>query len=239
MNGPMKQQFLTLPDSKEMTDVKRSNSLNVNIQYLHLMDAIYKLLESHDPGLFVERCASLMASDTHNIALFNSKFLQQLKDYSNMFIILKIFMCYSTWCDCSVVKRLLKVCDCPEGLALLEQFESQINLTLSVTHLSLFVPNFLMIPSETSDFAVMTTQCVQEYSLLSLKYIREVKSLVAKISDLNEISCLFLATRDNPVVLFWLVPRSVIPLITAKAHQNHDHIVERGITFYPKVSGNN
>ena len=119
-----------------------------------------------------------------------------------MFIILRIFICYSTWCDYFVIKRLLEVSECSEGLGLLEQFKSQINLTLSVTHLSLFAPNFLMIPSETSDFAVMTTQCVQEYSLLSLKYIREVKSLVTKIREINETACLFLATRDNPAVLF-------------------------------------
>ena len=81
MNIFMKQKFLTSPDSKELTDVKRSNSLNVNIQYLHLMDVIYKLLESHDPSLFVQKCASLMASNTHNIALFSSNFLQQLNGY--------------------------------------------------------------------------------------------------------------------------------------------------------------
>ena len=238
--GSMKRQFLTLPDSKELKDVREFKSLNVNIQYLYIIDTLYKLLESYDPRIFVDKCASLMASDIHNITLFSSKFLQQLSQCSNMLIVLKILMCYSTWCDHSVVKKLLESCECSEGLRLLEQFESQINFTLPITHFPILVPSSFMIPSETSDFAVMTTQCVQERSLLSLGHVRVLKSLINKISDVNDTGCQLLAKKDNPLILFWLVPKSVVSLIGTKVQESYDDLHEVGIievAFYPSGTG--
>ena len=224
----MKQQFLTLPNSKELRDLKEFNPLNVNIHYLYLMDAVYKLLESYDPSLLVGSCARLMASDTHNITLFNSKTSHQLNEYDDMFIF-KILMCYSSWYDYSVVKKLLEMCECFEGLKLLEQFESKIDFSLPITHFPICVPSFLMMPSETSDFAVMNIYCVQEHSLLPLNYIREVKSLISKISDLNDTCCQFIAKRDNPVILFWLVPRNVVSHISTKVQESYVDLYNSGI----------
>ena len=234
--GSRKQQFLILPDSEELKDLRQFKPTNVNIQYLYLMDTVYKLLESHDTSVFIDKCAGLMASDTHKIALFSKEFLQQLNECDDVFIILKILVCYSTWCDYSVVKRLLEICECSEGLQLLKQFESQLNFTLPITHFPISVPSSLMIPSDTSDFAVMTTQCVQEYTLLSLKHIREVKSLISKVSGLNDICCQLIAKKDNPVILFWLVPRSVVSLIGTKVQEGYDDLHTSGIievAFYP------
>ena len=238
--GSMKQQFLTLPDSKELKDVREFKPSNVNIHYLYVIDTLYKLLESYDPSKFVDKCGSLMASDFHNITLFSSKFLQQLSQCSNMLIILRTLMCYSTWCDFSVVKNILEICECSEGLRILEEFESQINFTLPVTYFPVSVPNSFMMPSETSDFAVMTTPCIQEHSLLSLDHIRVVKSLITKISDVNDNGCQFLAKIDNPLILFWLVPKSLVPLIDTKVQENYDDLNEAGITevaFFPTGTG--
>ena len=228
--GSMKQQFLALPDSKELKDVREFKPSNVNIQYLYIIDTLYKLLESCDPSMFIGECACLMASDIHNITFFSSKFLQQLSQCGNMLIILRTLMCYSTWCDYSVVKKLLEICECFEGLRLLEQFESQINFTLPITHFPISVPSSFMIPSETSDFAVMTTQCVQEHSLLSLEHIKVVKSLITKISDVHDTGCQLMAIKDNPLILVWLVPRSVVSLIGIQVQESYDDLQEIGIT---------
>ena len=238
--GSMKQQFLTLPDSEELKAVRDFKPSNVNIQYLYIIDTLYKLLESCDPSMFIDKCAGLMASDIHNITFFSSKFVQQLSQCGNMLIIIKTLMCYSTWCDYSVVKKLLEMCECSEGLRLLEQFESQINFTLPITCFPISVPSSFMIPSEIGDFAVMTTQCVQEHSLLSLEHIKVVKSLVTKISGINDIGCQLLAKKDNPLILVWLVPRSVVSLIGTKVQESYDDLQEIGIAeveFYPTSTG--
>lgn len=238
--GSRKQQFLTLPDSKELKDSRQFKPTNVNIQYLYLMDTMYKLLESHDTSVFIDKCAGLMASDTHKIALFSKEFLQQLNECGDMFIILKFLVCYSTWCDYSVVKRLLEICKCSVGLELLKQFESQINFTLPITHFPISVPSSLMIPSDSSDFTIMTTQCVQEYTLLSLKHIKNVKSLISKVCDVNDICCQLMAKKDNPVILFWLVPKSLVSLIGTKVQECYDDLRTSGIievAFYPSNTG--
>jgi len=235
-----RQQFVTLPGYDEV--IKKFDPSNVDIQYLYLMDTLCKLLESHDPRVFIDRCASLMASDTHNITLFSDEFIKKLNECGNTAVMLKSIMCYSTWCDHSVLKKLLQgseSCDFSEGLRLLEQFENQIDFTLPIIHFPISVPSSHMIPSESSDCTVMITQCLQEHSLLSLEHIRVVKSLITEITDMNDTCCQFLAKKDKPFILFWLVPRSVVSFINTKLQDSYDHLYENGITevaFYPKVT---
>ena len=237
-----KQPFVVLPGYGKVIKKFNPSKFNVDVQYLYLMDTLCKLLESHDPRVFIDKCASLMASDTHNITLFSKRFIKQLSEQNNTAIILKNLFCYSSWCDHLVIKKLLEICDFSEGQRLLEQFESQIDFTLPITHFPISVPSSHMIPSESSDYTVMTTQCVQEHSLLSLEHIRVVKSLITGITDMNDTCCQFLAKRDNPVMLFWLIPRITVSLISTKMQEKYNHLHESGITeilFHPIIASPN
>ena len=233
MNGCLKMNF-TFKSKIHRSDCKESISPDINIQYLHLIDGLCKLMESCDPAVFIDKCASLMASDNHNIALFSYVLLKDFREYDNVSVILRYLMCYFTWYDLSVVQKLLEICDYPDCLKLLEEFKQQIEVTKPITEYPICNPNPLMIPSDTSPFTVMATQCEANYSPLSFKHVEAVKSLITKTCEITSISCQFL-TNDLQV-FYWLIPKTIVPLMASKVQHNCSHLQKSGImelSIYP------
>ena len=160
-------------------------------------------MESCDPVVFTDKCASLMASDSHNIALFSDELLKHFSKYDNVSVILRYLMCYFTWYNLSVLQKLLEICDLPDCLELLEEFKQQIEFTKPITEHPICNLNPLIILSDTSPFTVMATQCEANYSPLSFKHVKAIKSLITKTCKITSISCQFL-TNDLQV-FYWLI----------------------------------
>ena len=210
-----KMQYL-LTDHKKLKETKLPD---VNIKYMYLIDELCKLMESCDPGVFTNKCASLMASDIHNIPLFSDKVLKDFGEYHNISIMLRYLMCYFSWCDLSVVQRLLETCGYPDGVRLLNNFKHHI--IRSFTMYPIPNPYSLMMPSDPSPYTVMATQYELEHSPLSLRHIDIVKSLITEIC---EITPQFLAMTVDYQVFYWLIPKSVVPLVVKKAQENHSSL---------------
>ena len=217
-------------------DSKGSISSDINIQYLHLIDGLCKLMESCDPTAFTDKCASLMASDIYNIALFSDELLKNFSEYDNVPITLRYLMCYFTWCDLSVVQELIEICNHPNCMKLLEEFKHNVDFTKSITEYPIFNLNSLMIPSDTSPYTVMATQYEPEHSPLSFKHIELVKSLITKTCEITSISCQFLTEANDLQVFYWLIPKTIVPLMANKVQHNCSHLEKNGIkelSIYP------
>ena len=222
----------TLPDYKEPKE------FDVNIHYLYLIDNLCKLLESCDPGVFIDRCASLMASYNHNITLYSDEVLKEFGEYHNVPIMLRYLMCYCTWCDLSVVLKLLEICDYPDGVRLLQNFKHMIDFTKPITE---YPVSSLMIPSESSPYTIMVTKYELVNSPLSLNHIEVIKSLITEKCEITFISCQFLTTNDFQV-FHWLIPKSVAPLIMDKFQEHSSYLHKSGIKefyIYPYITGDN
>ena len=59
-------------------------------------------MESCDPGVFIDKCATLMASYIHDIPLFSDETLKDLGRYHNVSVMLRYLMCYFSWYDLSI-----------------------------------------------------------------------------------------------------------------------------------------
>ena len=205
MNLSIRKKLQPMPVQKE------SKSPDINIQYLCLIDDLCKLMESCDPGVFIDKCATLMASYIHNIPLFSNEILKDFREYHNTSSLLKYLMCYFTWCDLSIVLKLLEICDYPDGVRLLQHFKHQIDLTKPITEYPIFSPDSLVIPSESSPFTVMTIHYELEHPSLSLKHVEMLKSLVTENCKITFMSCQFLCISNNNLEVFhWLIPNSVL-----------------------------
>ena len=212
-----------LPDRKEL------KLPDVNIQYLCLIDDLCKLMESCDPGVFIDKCASLMTSYSLNITLFSDEVLKDFGEYHNASIMLRYLMCYCTWCDLSIVLKLLEICDYPYGIRLLQKFKHMIDFSKSFTEYPISFPNSLLIPSDSSHFAVMVTKYEPEFFPISLKHIEVIKSLLTENCEITNMSCQFLGVGINSQTFHWLIPKSLAPLIVSKVQENFDYLQRNGI----------
>ena len=208
-------------DHKELKETKLPD---VNIQYFYLIDELCKLMESCDPGVFTEKCASLMASDIHNISLFSDKVLKNFGEYHNVSIMLRYLMCYFSWCDLSVIQELVKTCSYPDGVRLLNKFKRQF------TEYPIPSPHSVIIPSDANPYTVMAIRYKPEPPPLSLIHIEVVKSVITESCEVTPIFCQFLATETVDYQIFhWLIPKSVVPLMVRKAQENCSYLHKHGI----------
>ena len=214
----------SLPKSNELEENKKCNSGNIHCLYLQLVDNFSKLFGSCDPKVFIEKCVNLMASDIHSISLFTTKFLDDLSKSGTTTEMVRHLLVYSNWYDHSLVKRLIEVCGCSKGYGLLETFRNQMAFVKIHEDHSYPTPCYLMIPSRSSAYTVLTTQCI------SVQYINAIKSLISVHFEITDLACLLLAKINDPVTFYWLIPKTVISLITTKVHQISQYLWEEGIS---------
>ena len=209
---------------------------DIDVQYLYLIDSLCKLMESCDPGVFIDKCASLMASYIHNIPLFSDETLKDFSEYHNASVMLRYLMCYFSWCDLSVILKLLEICDYPDGVRLLQKFKHQIDFTKPIVMYLTINPDSLVIPSESSSYTVMVTQYELEHISLSLKHIEVIKSLLTEKCEITYISCQFLAIANDSNIFHWLIPKNVMSLLMSKVQENYSYLHKNGIkkvSIYP------
>ena len=212
-----------LPDHKEI------KLPDVNIQYLCLIDDLCKLMESCDPGVFIDKCGSLMASYNLNITLFSDEVLKDFSEYDNASIMMRYLMCYCSWCDLSIVLKLLEICDYPDGIRLLQKFKHMVDFSKSFTEHPISFPNSLLIPSDASHFAVMVTIYEPEFFPISLKHVEVIKPLLTEKCEITFISCQLLGVAIDSQTFHWLIPKSLAPFIASKIQENYDYFQRNGI----------
>ena len=206
-------------------------------EFSHVTEQVTKLLQSHDPKLLVEKCEMIMASDAHNIRLFSSNQIEQLKEYKNTPLLLQELSHLWSWSNHSVMRVLVGSCD--EAIKLLDEFDC---------HLDPFAPLCSYPVSEVAPTAA-TTQTV-----LDLKFAKDVH--IFTLQDLFD-TCLpvinkcgvtpycpqFLATTQDLVLTHWSVPCCVANLIHTSVLQQRNYfygirVLEVGIYPYVKIVTN-
>jgi len=215
--------YYSLPESVKLTP-------SITYLYWQLLDSLSKLLGSCDPQEFIAKCANLKASDIYEISLFSTEFLNDLSEYNTTIEMVRHLLVYSSWYDYSLVEKLVEVCSCSKGFGLLETFRNQI---IFVEDFSYPTPCYLMIPSSSSAYSIMTTQCI------SFPSINAIKSLITAQFEITDLSCLLLATINDPVILYWLIPKTVVSLITTKVHHISQLLWNEGISevaVYPSFT---
>ena len=224
----------------EYKELQESTLQDVNIHYLYLIDKLCKLMKSCDPGIFIDKCASLMASYNYNIPLFSDEVLKEFSECDNVPVMLRFLMCYCTWCDFSVIVKLLEICDYPEGVKLLQKFKHTIDFTKPIMEYPITNPYSLMIPSENGPYTMMVTKYDPVNFSISLSHIKIIKSLISEKCEITFISCQFLAVADDSQEFYWLIPNSVTPLIVDKVQENGSYLYKSGIkalSIYPYNTG--
>jgi len=196
---------------------------SVLMAFLHVIDDISELLQSCDPRKLMEQFEGLMASDIHGIKLLGDE-INGFNKVDNPASLL----CYaSTWSDHSITNVLVSSCN--EAVKLLDEFDSKLDLSQSIS--SYPIPSFSsdMIPPNTSTQTVLAIRYDQELYKCTLQCVYDVRSLIIEKCEITQHCLQLLAINSNPTIFYWTLPKSVVSLIGSKVPELSEHLYFHGI----------
>ena len=195
------------------------------LRYLDLIDNLTELLQFKD---LLKALNNLMASETHQIKLFSTDFLECLKKCGTTVMVLRGLFPYSNWYDHSILRRLLETCYCPKGNKLLDEFDAQIDFTLPLKDYPLPIyQSSYMTPEISSTHTVLVVTCKQLLHSLPLQYIKAVKLAILQVFNITDHACTLLTATKT--ILFWLIPKSIVSFIHSKVEEHSAYLYDNKI----------
>ena len=208
-------------DVVEVSDVDTTTL--IDLLFLYLINQLSKLLLTHKLEL-IELCENIRASKVKNINLFSA---DQIKELSEDDCVLMKLGSLFTWNNHSVLKVLAE-CSI-EAVKLLDEFESKLDRSQSVTSFPIPCLFSNMIPDDTSMYTLLAVRCKVELYEASLQYVYDVQSVMIEKCDITQHCLQLLAVRSDPTVLYWTIPKCVVDLINTNVPLHSEYLYSRGI----------
>ena len=212
---------------------------NVHIKFLNITVQLNKILQNCDSQLFLEACNKLYAyvSDSKSEPLFSSNYIVFLDKIEK--ILTRLSFLWS-WHNCSVLRTLLEVCNCQNGLTLLDEFESQIDSNQPMELFPIPRLSSKMIPSSSSAYTVLSIRSEQYHNQLApLRYTREVATILLEAFRISQFTLQLLAVQLTPLIMHWMIPKCIVPHINKEMHKYVNLLRSNGlleITAYPSTT---
>ena len=176
------------------------------------------------------------ANDHKAIPLFPSGFVEALDSPE---AILNRLSSTWKWNSYSSLRCILEACNCEEGLKLLDEFESHVNVSQSFDLFPLPPPSIKMAPSSTSSYTVLSIRIDQPQTQpVPLQYITEMSDTLTEKFGVSSHALQLLAAKVNPLVLYWMIPKSVVPFVSSGLHDHLDYLKDKGVAevaMYPNT----
>ena len=208
----------------------------VEAEFFDMKRKLQIILQTCDTDKVFKECKSLLASDTQNIPLFsNEEYLQSLKECNLVPAILQKLSPFFKWSDHSVLSAVVKACNNPEAMMLLQQFDAQGDFSLPVTEYPVPQPVPAMAPYGTSTQTVLGVKLNSDLNQFSLHQVLELRCLIQKTFQITEHSLQLMAAKSSSTILYWMIPKCVSHLINSKIMKDaslHVGKVEE-ISVYP------
>jgi len=199
---------------------KRYKASSVNAAFLDMMMQLEDMLQSSSSQKVYEQCQSLMASHEHDIALFSNEYLNSVKACSFVPAIIQKLSPFFKWSDHSVLSAIVKACNNPEAVMLLQQFDAQVDLSLPVTEYPVPQPVPAMAPYGSSTQTVLAVKLNSDLNQFSLQQVLELRCLILKAFQITEHSLQLMAAKSSSTILYWMIPKCVSHLISSKIMQH-------------------
>ena len=207
----------------------------VNIEFLIVKRKLQDILQSYDTKAMLEKCKKLMASDVNNIALFSSVQLQKFREYKHAPALIQEISPFCNWSNHSVLSEVIRACNNSDASNLLDQFVSQIDLSLPVTDYPIPQPSPNMIPYDTSSHTVLAVKLSTELINLSIQQVLDLQHLLQEKFQLSPHSFQLLAANSTPI-LYWTIPKCVVSVVTSNITDQRSFLHQNGImevSIYP------
>lgn len=202
-------------DNEKNYSLKYFKPSTVADEFSCIVDKITHLLLSYDPRLLVEQCESIMGSDVHNIKLFSTDQLNQLKEYTNTQLLLQELSHLWSWSNHSVLRELVGSYD--EAVKLLDEFDCHLDPLEPITS----YPASEIVPINSTTHTILKLKCDRnDIHELSLQNVIVMGSLVVNTCDLTQHCLQLLKAAQGSIVLYWSIPKCVSHLVSNKVLQH-------------------
>ena len=203
----------------------------IHIKFMNLVFEIKQKLKDCDPESFLTACNNLKA-----IPLLATDYLKDLGDAGIEEIFNRLAFLW-TWNNHSILRALLEDCNCQGGLQMLDDFKSKIDTNQPLELFPIPPPSMKMAPPLSSAFTVLSIR--GEYDQdepVPLQYVDDVAIMMVEKFGISLHALQLLAARANPLMLYWMIPKSVVPLISEGVDEHLDFLKEKGyseVAIYP------
>ena len=212
----------------------------VQVRFLSVVFQVKQMLKHCDPKRLLIACGKLNASANHleSIPLFDSSYLEDLANASTAEILSKLSVFWN-WNSHCILRSLLEESNCQAALELLDKFDAQIdtNQPMELYPIPSFSMN--MIPYSSSAYAILTIRGEHyQNGLAPLQYISDVATVMVEKFEISRHAFQLTAVHDHPLTLYWMIPKSVLPLISKGVFKHLIFMKENGfleIKIYPDI----
>ena len=219
----------------ELNCLKHLKPSTVDRVFQYTVKHVIELLSCCDPNLLIKWCEHLMASDTHKIKLFTTNFMDKIKQLKSSNAILKMLSHFWAWSNYSILRVLAQFSKL--ALDMLEEFGTGLNTMLPIAEYPLTSLSVSMFPYDTGSYTVLTLECVHKLNY-SLQLVYDMQSVITENCDITQHALLLLAVESNPTRLYWMIPRSVVPIVNTRVIECSQFLVSKGVMkifIYPST----
>ena len=122
---------------------------------------------------------------------------------------------------------------------MLDEFKSQIDTNQPLELFPIPPPSAKMAPSLSSAYTVLSIRCQRDQSeLVSLQYVNDVAKIMIENCNFSQHALQLLATWPTPLMLYWVIPRCIVLLISRGVKEHLDVLKAKGfseIVIYPNI----
>ena len=196
-------------------------------------------LKDYDPQQFLGACSQLSANvSPEPVPVIPFEYLKDLNDADTEDIFNRLTFLW-TWNNHSILRALLEACDCQDGVKMLDAFTSEIDSNLSMELYPIPSPSKKMVPSPSSSYTVLFIR--RNYDLdgpISLRYINDTAAIMLERFGVSSHALQLLAGLANPLTLYWVILKSIMPLIRIRINKHINFFEENQFTeiiIYPST----
>ena len=188
-------------------------STEVSQKFSYLIDhLILQLSVSYE--LLKDKLCVLMASSSNQ--LFTDQFLSKIAKCKSLYHFMHFLLPFMTWLDHSILRELVEASKNAYAIKLLDQFDSMIDDFQPVTSFPIPPPGQLIIPLSESDHTLLATKYDYTEEVMSVKQVRNVKSLMEDKWNITNHALQLIAVCTKSGFLYWMIPECIVPLIERK-----------------------
>ena len=194
-------------------DLSYRASTDVNQKFSDLINhLIFQFSESEKLSYDLHyKLHTLMASSSEQ--LFTDQFLKKVANCKSFCHFVSFLLPFMSWLDHSVLRELVEASGIIYALKLLDQFDSMIDDNKAVTSYPIPPPGQLIVPLSNSKFTLLATKydCTKE--IMSLKEVRNIKSLMEDKWNITSHALQLVAVCTSSGFLYWMIPECIVTLI--------------------------
>ena len=213
----------------------------IHMKFLNLFSQLKHMLKDHAPQNFLEACYKLTASVSNlkTIPVVPSEYVEDLGDADTSKIFSRLSFLW-TWNDHSILRALLEACNYQDGVKMLDAYELQIDTNQPMKLFPIPPPSAKMAPSSSSAYTVLLIRRKHDHGeLVPLHCISDIVTIMVEKFGISLHALQLLAGQvNNPLILYWVILKSVVPLIRSGINEHLNFLKENMFThivIYPST----